>query len=53
MVDAPPKNILIGDNVFKEYKGAFTEQYVAQQIVACNVTQNTIIMKIQQMKLTL
>lgn len=38
MVDAPAKNILIGDNVFKEYKGAFTEQYVAQQIVACNVT---------------
>ena len=38
MVDAPTKNILIGDNVFKEYKGAFTEQYVAQQIVACNVT---------------
>lgn len=38
MVDAPAKNILIGDNVFKEYKGAFTEQYVAQQIGACNVT---------------
>ena len=38
MVDAHAKNILIGDNVFKEYKGAFTEQYVAQQIVACNVT---------------
>ncbi|MGN1276812.1 MAG: ATP-binding protein [Floccifex sp.] len=37
MVDAPAKNILIGDNVFKEYKGAFTEQYVAQQIVSCNI----------------
>ncbi len=28
----PPDQILIGDNVFKEYKGAFTENYVIQQL---------------------
>lgn len=28
------KRILIGDDIFKEYKGAFTEQYVLQQFVA-------------------
>jgi predicted AAA+ superfamily ATPase len=34
MVDAPADQMLIGDNVFKEFKGAFTEQYVMQQLVA-------------------
>ncbi len=28
----PPDQILIGDNVFKEYKGAFTENFVIQQL---------------------
>lgn len=27
-----PEQILIGDNVFEEYKGAFTENYVLQQL---------------------
>lgn len=38
MVDAPAKNVLIGDNIFEEYKGAFTEQYVAQQMIGCKLT---------------
>ena len=33
MTDAPVASILIGDNIFSEYKGAFTENYVLQQIV--------------------
>lgn len=33
MTDAPAASILIGDNIFSEYKGAFTENYVLQQIV--------------------
>lgn len=32
-----PENVLIGDNVFTEYKGAFTEQYVLQQLLALGV----------------
>lgn len=31
MVDAPVSEILVSDNVFSEYKGSFTEQYVFQQ----------------------
>lgn len=31
MVDVPAKEILIGNNGFSNYKGSFTEQYVAQQ----------------------
>lgn len=34
MVDAPAKQMLISDNIFKEFKGAFTEQFVLQQLVA-------------------
>lgn len=30
--EMPPEQILIGDNVFEEYKGAFTENYVLQQL---------------------
>ena len=33
MVDAPPSEILLSENVFEEYKGTFTEQYVAEQLV--------------------
>lgn len=38
MADAPANQILIGNNVFTEFKGAFTEQYVAQQLKALNLT---------------
>lgn len=34
MVDAPADAVLIGDGIFSEYKGSFTEQYVAQQFYA-------------------
>ncbi len=37
MVDAPAEQILIGDNAFVEFKGAFTEQFVLQQLVAMGV----------------
>lgn len=30
--ETPPEQILIGDNVFEEYKSAFTENYVLQQL---------------------
>lgn len=30
--ETPPEQILIGDNVFEKYKGAFTENYVLQQL---------------------
>lgn len=30
--ETPPEQILIGENVFEEYKGAFTENYVLQQL---------------------
>lgn len=33
MVDVPAKEVLINDNMFIEYKGAFTEQYVLQEII--------------------
>ena len=38
MAEAPAKEILIGDNGFKEYKGAFTEQYVAQTLITEQIT---------------
>ena len=37
MTDVPANQMLIGDNVFKEFKGAFTEQFVLQQLVAKNI----------------
>ena len=33
MTDASADQMLIGDNVFTEFKGAFTEQYVLQQLL--------------------
>ena len=33
MVNAPASEILIGSNIFSEYKGTFTELYVLQQMV--------------------
>ena len=32
MVDAPAAAILVGNNIFKEYKGAFTELYVHNEL---------------------
>lgn len=32
LTQTPPEQILIGDNVFSEYKGAFTENFVLQQL---------------------
>jgi uncharacterized protein len=34
MVDAPASQMLVGNNVFTEFKGAFTEQFVFQQLKA-------------------
>ncbi len=38
MTDTPSVQMLIGDNVFKEFKGAFTEQFVLQQLTAMDMT---------------
>lgn len=32
MSNVPAKEILVGSNIFSKYKGAFTEQFVAQQL---------------------
>lgn len=37
MCDVPAAEMLIGNNVFVEYKGAFAEQYVLQQLVCQNL----------------
>ena len=37
MAETEPKNVLLGDSVFTEYKGAFTEQYVLQQMIATGI----------------
>lgn len=34
MADTAAKDVLLGDSIFTEYKGAFTEQYVLQQMLA-------------------
>lgn len=39
MVDAPASAILIGMNIFEEYKGAFTELYALQQLKCGDVGQ--------------
>lgn len=36
--ETPPEQILIGNNVFEEYKGAFTENYVLQQLKSLSRT---------------
>ncbi|MBR2091994.1 MAG: ATP-binding protein [Fibrobacter sp.] len=33
MTSTPPEGILVGENIFEEYKGAFTEQFVLQQML--------------------
>ena len=37
MSDTPASQILVGDNVFKEYKGAFTEVYVYSQLATIGI----------------
>ena len=37
MTDTPAQMILIGDNAFKEYKGAFTELFVLTQLLPQNL----------------
>lgn len=34
----PPELILVANNIFSEYKGAFTEQYALQQLIPLNDT---------------
>ena len=34
MADVTAKEVLTGENFFEEYKGAFTEQFVAQEIIS-------------------
>lgn len=34
MSDVTAKEVITGDNYFSEYKGAFTEQYVSQELIA-------------------
>lgn len=38
MVDAPAKQMLIGENIFQEFKDSFTEQFVLQQLIALGYT---------------
>ena len=38
MADTAAKDVLIGDSVFTEYKGASTEQYVLQQILSSGIS---------------
>lgn len=38
MADTAAKDVLIGDSVFTEYKGAFTEQYVLQQLLSSGIS---------------
>lgn len=37
MADAPSSQVLTNDNIFTEYKGAFTEQFVMQQMAAQDI----------------
>ncbi|MCQ2244850.1 MAG: ATP-binding protein [Bacteroidaceae bacterium] len=37
MADVPASQMMIGDNIFKEYKGAFTEVYVKSQLATTSV----------------
>lgn len=38
MADVTSREVLLGENFFSEYKGAFTEQYVAQELIASGKT---------------
>lgn len=37
MVQTPASAILVGDNIFKEYKGAFTEEFVFSQLCTTEI----------------
>lgn len=37
MADVPAGMMIVGDNIFKEYKGAFTEVYVCSQIMTTGI----------------
>jgi len=37
MADVPAGQIMVGDNIFKEYKGAFTEVYVRSQLATTDI----------------
>ena len=37
LADAPASEVITSNNIFREYKGAFTEQYVFQQFAALNI----------------
>lgn len=37
LAEVKPREILTGAHIFEEYKGAFTEQYVAGQLIACGL----------------
>lgn len=37
MTDAPASQMLVGNNIFKEFKGSFTEQFVLQQLTAMGI----------------
>lgn len=38
MNDTPASQVLIGDSIFTEYKGSFTEQYICQEILSAGCT---------------
>jgi len=38
MADTPAEQVIVGDNIFKEYKGAFTELYVLTEMCAAGIT---------------
>ena len=38
MNDTPASQVLIGDSIFTEYKGSFTEQYICQEIMSAGCT---------------
>jgi len=38
MADTPAESVIVGDNIFKEYKGAFTELYVLTEMRAAGIT---------------
>lgn len=37
MADAPAESVIVGDDIFKEYKGAFTELYVHNEMRAVGI----------------
>lgn len=38
MADVPAGLVLVGNNIFKEYKGSFTETYVCTQLIAAKIS---------------